>query len=99
MKDYFWINDMFPRIIMHPYRPDLEGNDISHYADPNGKLLFVEFVETVKSQGEGYVDYKWQWKDDPAELSQKSLMSRAFRHGDGLSAPEFILRMFARKAS
>jgi signal transduction histidine kinase len=48
MKDYFWINDMSPRIIMHPYRPDLEGNDISHYADPNGKLLFVEFVETVK---------------------------------------------------
>ena len=27
LKDYFWINDMHPRIVMHPYRPDLEGND------------------------------------------------------------------------
>ena len=29
LKDYFWINDMHPRIVMHPYRPDLEGKDIS----------------------------------------------------------------------
>ena len=28
-KDYFWLNDMQPRMIMHPYRPDLEGKDIS----------------------------------------------------------------------
>jgi len=78
MKDYFWINDMTPRIIMHPYRPDLEGNDISHYADPNGKLLFVEFVETVKRQGEGYVDYKWQWKDDPGRIVPKISYVKGF---------------------
>lgn len=78
MKDYFWINDMSPRIIMHPYRPDLEGNDISHYADPNGKLLFVEFVETVKSQGEGYVDYQWQWKDDPGRIVPKISYVKGF---------------------
>jgi hypothetical protein len=23
-KDYFWINDMVPRMIIHPYRTDLE---------------------------------------------------------------------------
>jgi signal transduction histidine kinase len=78
MKDYFWINDMSPRIIMHPYRPDLEGNDISHYADSNGKLLFVEFVETVKNQGEGYVDYKWQWKDDPGKIVPKISYVKGF---------------------
>ena len=32
-KDYFWINDMQPRIIMHPYRPDLEGMDTSDLTD------------------------------------------------------------------
>jgi signal transduction histidine kinase len=78
MKDYFWINDMSPRIIMHPYRPDLEGHDISHYADPNGKLLFVEFVETVKNQGEGYVDYKWQWKDNPGKIVPKISYVKGF---------------------
>jgi signal transduction histidine kinase len=35
-KDYFWINDMHPHLVMHPYRPDLEGKDISGFSDPNG---------------------------------------------------------------
>ncbi len=71
MKDYFWINDMAPHIVMHPYRPDLEGKDISHFADPNGKLIFVEFVKAVKSSGDGYVDYEWQWKDEPGRIVPK----------------------------
>ena len=28
-KDYFWINDMTPRLLLHPYRPDMEGKDLS----------------------------------------------------------------------
>ena len=47
-KDYFWINDMHPHMVMHPYRTDLEGQDISAFADPNGKHLFVSFVDEVK---------------------------------------------------
>ena len=53
LKDYFWINDMHPRIVMHPYRPDLEGQDISSFTDPNGKRLFVEFVKVVKANSAG----------------------------------------------
>ena len=71
-KDYFWINDLQPRIVMHPYRPDLEGQDISGFVDPNGKRLFVEFVKVVKADGEGYVEYQWQWKDDPSRIVPKS---------------------------
>jgi signal transduction histidine kinase len=52
-KDYFWINDMHPRLVMHPYRPDLEGLDISDYADPTGKRIFVAFVDTVRESGAG----------------------------------------------
>jgi len=77
-KDYFWINDMHPRIIMHPYRPDLEGQDISEYADPNGKRLFVEFVRVVKARGEGYVDYEWQWMDDPKRVVPKISYVKGF---------------------
>jgi len=44
MKDYFWINDMHPRMVIHPYRTDLNGKDLSDYQDPNGKRVFVEFV-------------------------------------------------------
>ena len=54
LKDYFWINDMQPRMIMHPYRPDLEGKDISTFADPAGKRLFVACVKIVRTGGAGY---------------------------------------------
>ncbi len=77
-KDYFWINDMHPRMIMHPYRTDLEGQDISSFADPNGKHLFVEVVEAVSQSGFGYVDYMWQWKDDPGHIVPKISYVRAF---------------------
>ncbi|UEM20516.1 methyl-accepting chemotaxis protein [Skermanella mucosa] len=58
-KEYFWINDMTPRMVMHPFRPDLEGQDLSASKDPAGKLLFVEFVRTVEARGAGFVDYLW----------------------------------------
>ena len=64
MKDYFWINDMHPRMVIHPYRTDLNGRDLSDYQDPNGKRVFVEFVNVVKKDGSGYVDYMWQDRDN-----------------------------------
>jgi PAS domain S-box-containing protein/putative nucleotidyltransferase with HDIG domain len=70
-KDYFWINDMTPRMIMHPYRTDLDGKDITDFKDPKGKRLFVEFVQIVKKQGAGYVDYMWQWKDESQRIAPK----------------------------
>lgn len=78
LKDYFWINDMHPRMIMHPYRPDLEGKDISHFSDPKGKRLFIEFVSTVAKNGAGFVDYQWQWKDDPDRIVPKISFVKGF---------------------
>ena len=78
-KDYFWINDMQPKMVMHPYRPDLEGQDLTHYTDANGTRLFVEFVKTVKNHNAGYVDYAWQWKDDPDRMTPKISYVRAFK--------------------
>ncbi|NGZ26551.1 MAG: methyl-accepting chemotaxis protein [Magnetococcales bacterium] len=58
-KDYFWINDMHPKMIMHPFKPELDGKDISGFKDPDGKHLFVAMVEEVRRQGQGFVDYRW----------------------------------------
>ncbi len=57
--DYFWINDMRPVMIMHPFKTELDGKDLSDIRDPEGKQLFVEFVETVKRQQSGFVEYLW----------------------------------------
>jgi methyl-accepting chemotaxis protein len=56
---YFWINDMHPKMVMHPIKPELNGKDLTANKDPNGKHLFVEFVNTVKASGDGFVDYYW----------------------------------------
>lgn len=58
-KDYFWINDLTPRMVMHPIKPDLDGKDLSNNKDPNGKKLFVEMVKVCKKDGSGFVDYHW----------------------------------------
>ncbi len=70
-KDYFWINDLQPKMIMHPYRTDLEDQDISEFSDPQGKHLFLAFVETVMKDGAGFVPYMWQWQDDQDRIAPK----------------------------
>ena len=57
--DYFWINDMQPAVIMHPMKPELDGKDVSNVKDATGKALFVAFVDRVKRDGAGFVDYLW----------------------------------------
>ncbi|MBK8953653.1 MAG: cache domain-containing protein [Chitinophagaceae bacterium] len=46
-KDYFWITDTTPVMIIHPHRKDLKGKDLSNFSDPHGKKLFVEFVKLL----------------------------------------------------
>ena len=77
-KDYFWITDRHPRMIVHPYRPDLNGKDLSDFHDSGGKKIFVEFVEAVSSAGESYVEYMWQWNDDSTRVVPKLSYVRLF---------------------
>ena len=44
---------------MHPISTKLEWQDLSGNKDPTGKFLFVEFVNTVKQNGSGFVNYMW----------------------------------------
>jgi len=67
---YLWINDMQPKMIMHPTQPQLDGTDLTDYKDPNGKHLFVECVRVCNEKGGGTVDYVWQ-KPGAARLVPK----------------------------
>lgn len=57
--DYFWINDMHPRIVVHPLHPELNGSDVSDIRDPTGKRVFVELVDIVRQHGAGFIGYDW----------------------------------------
>ncbi|MDA8415047.1 MAG: bacteriohemerythrin [Desulfobacteraceae bacterium] len=77
-KEYFWINDLgtpFPRMIMHPTVPDLDGkvlddikfnkaNSLREGSDGelrklDGKNLFAAMNEAVARSGQGFVNYEW----------------------------------------
>jgi PAS domain S-box-containing protein len=77
-KDYFWITDGTPTMIVHPYRPDLNGRGLADFTDSRGKRLFVEMARTVERAGEGYVDYTWQWKDDSTRVVPKLSFVKGF---------------------
>ena len=38
-KDYFWITDTLPVMIVHPYRPELNGQNLENYLDSHGKKM------------------------------------------------------------
>ena len=57
-QEYFWIQDMQPRMVLHP-KADLIGKDIAGITDANGRHLFVDMVEQVKRSGAGLVPYLW----------------------------------------
>jgi PAS domain S-box-containing protein len=77
-KDYFWITDLQPRMVMHPYRPELNGQGLEDYSDPSGKKLFVEHARLVREKGDGYVEYLWQWKDDEQRVVPKLSYVKGF---------------------
>ncbi len=68
-SEYFWINDMHPRMVMHAVRPQLDGQDVTSNRDPSGRQLFVDFVNIVKKDGAGFHRYLWPkpGSDGPVE--------------------------------
>jgi methyl-accepting chemotaxis protein len=76
-KIYFWINDTEPRMIMHPIKPELNGQDLSGSTDPDGKYLFLEMVKETRGDGEGFVNYQWP---KPGEEQPQPKLSFVKRH-------------------
>ena len=79
MRDYFWITDMRPYMVMHPFRPELNGQDLRQYQDNMGKKLFVAMVQIARKDGGGFVKYHWQWKDDRTRNELKLSYVSLFR--------------------
>ena len=61
--DYFWVQDMQPRMLMHPVKPALIGKDLTEVTDTHGTHQFVEMVKVVREQGEGFVHYYYDKPD------------------------------------
>lgn len=57
---YFWVNDMDVTLLMHPFKPQLEGKSLKMATDPNGLHHWQLMVDEVNQYGEGYVEYAYK---------------------------------------
>ncbi len=71
-QEYFWINDMEPRMVMHPFKPELDGKPLGENTDPTGKRLFMDMVSVCKEKGGGFVNYMWPRGSDKTPLPKVS---------------------------
>lgn len=78
-RNYFWIIGYDHVPLVHPYRPDHIGKDLSDLADKTGKKFIAEMVRTARQHGQGLVTYYWQVSDDPNTLELKYSYSKDFR--------------------
>ena len=82
MNNYFWINTIEANheslMIMHPYRTDLVGEDVTYLQDPYGVYVFKDMIGLVQEQGEGYTSYHWQYMDDAGRIEPKISFIKLF---------------------
>lgn len=71
-KGYFWINDLHPRLVMHPFKPQDSGKDMSDY-DLNGKKVYKEFAKAAQAGGDGFVEYETKKYSSGEEILRKKL--------------------------
>ncbi len=83
-KDYFWITDRERHGILHPHSPQFEGQDLSDLTDSNGVRLYEVFTRVANDHGEGFVEYDWQWQDDPNKIVPKVSYLKVFEPWDWL---------------
>ncbi len=74
--DYFWINDSRPRMIMHPFKPSLNGKDLGGFTDPDGVELFNEMVKVTRERNAGFVNYRWEKPGHTKPVDKVSYVQR-----------------------
>ncbi|ARJ65360.1 chemotaxis protein [Magnetospirillum sp. ME-1] len=57
--EYFWINSLAGKMVVHPIRPDMQGKDLMDLKDPAGKNFFAAMIDVVRKDKAGFVDYLW----------------------------------------
>ena len=56
---YISVNNSQSVMLMHPFKPEMVGKDLTQFTDPAGNHLFVDIVNAGNRDGGGFVDYLW----------------------------------------
>lgn len=71
LDDYFWISNLESTIIMHPHRPELEGENTVTLVDENIKYVFQKMTDIATSKGAGFINYMWRRQRNLENIAPK----------------------------
>ena len=67
-QNYVFILSTDMHMLMHPMKPEMQGQDQTEKADPNGKLYIKEMVSNAKANGSAFEAYLYETpQGDPAD--------------------------------
>src|SRR5579863_2826790 len=52
---YFSVNNSQSVMLMHPFKPEMVGKNMSGFKDPDGDNLFTDIVNAANKEGGGFV--------------------------------------------
>lgn len=76
--EYFFILDGNGNMVMHPLKPELEGQNVLDIKDPNGQPVFREMVINSQRDGEAFISYIWQSKYSPIIFEPQTTYAKYF---------------------
>jgi methyl-accepting chemotaxis protein len=56
---YFSVLTSQPMMLMHPFKPEMSGQDMSKFKDANGYYLYNDLARIAKSSGKEFIYYVW----------------------------------------
>ncbi|GLU35145.1 methyl-accepting chemotaxis protein [Trinickia caryophylli] len=78
---YFTILDSQPVVLMHPFKPELQGRNMAGFTDPNGVPLYQDVVAQIKRDGHGFTTYSFS-KPNAAGVFPKLSYNDSYRPWD-----------------
>ena len=56
---YFTLVSPEAVVLMHPYKPELEGRGLIGFKDPNGVAIYRDVIEQIERDGKGFTHYSF----------------------------------------
>ena len=73
---YIFALDLNGTVVAHPMEPELTGQNLIDLRDSKGNDFIRKIVNTAKTRGHGFADYKWRSQASDDELHKTVFFER-----------------------
>jgi len=72
---YYTVMTDEPKMLMHPFKPELVGRTVGDFKDAHGTLLYQDAVNIAKVNGAGFIRYVWSRPGEDRPLPKLTRVS------------------------